>query len=423
MRMNPCLPSGAPRWPVLLTLATLVLGTHLWLIAGSLPRWAPGSALMAGGEGPATGLADLSADGPPPRAATAPARALPVEVSMVRWVVPEASPARPTPAPVRPAPRRGPEPVRPAEAVPPTDAPAETATRLPDTPPAAAAPVPAESPVEPPPGPPATDEAAAPALVAVAEAPQSISPAPAPTDDLLATAPQVKPPGDAGSTPAAASVPATPAPSTTLRYDIRGKAKGLRYSADAELRWQNQGSRYSARMEISAFLLGSRVQTSEGLLGAGGLMPERFGDKRRSAEKATHFDPAGRRIRFSSNAPDAPWQPGAQDRLSVFLQLGALLQARPAAYPPGSTIDLLVAGSGSAEIWRFEVGSTETLTLPAGSFGAVRLLRQPRREHDSTVEIWLAPAHRHLPVRIRITEADGSQADQQLSEPLPPAAL
>ena len=124
-------------------------------------------------------------------------------------------------------------------------------------------------------------------------------------------------------------------------------------------------------------------------------------------------------IRFSNNAPDATWLPGAQDRLSLFLQLGALLQARPDAYPSGSTIELQVAGTGSADIWRFEIGQVEPLSLPAGTVSALRLVRSPRQEHDNTVEVWLAPAHRYLPARIRITDADGSQADQQLLQ-LPP---
>lgn len=419
MPMHRPLPSGAPRWPVLLALATLVLGAHLWLIAGGLPRWAFGSGDRTSGPGVTADPAAPSADQPSPTAA-APARVLPVEVSTVRWILPSAQPVQPTVVPAQPTPIARSEPAPPPAA----EAPAETATTRPPEPlPEPAAPVAGESPVEPVPQdvqPVASADPAAPAPV-VEVMDSEPPPAPAPTDELVAMASGTKAPSGAGAT-AAAAIPADPAPSTTLRYDLRAKAKGLSYSADAELRWQNQGSRYSARMEVSAFLLGSRIQTSEGLLGAGGLMPERFGDKGRSAEKAAHFDPAGQRIRFSSNAPDAPWQPGAQDRLSVFLQLGAMLQARPGAYPPGTTIDLQVASTGGAEIWRFEVGKTETLTLPGGSFGAVRLLRQPRREHDSTVEVWLAPAHRHLPVRIRVSEADGSQADQQLREPPPPPA-
>jgi len=160
----------------------------------------------------------------------------------------------------------------------------------------------------------------------------------------------------------------------------------------------------------------ARLRSSSGRVGPQGLAPERFGDRRRSNQKAAHFDHEGQRIRYSNNAPDTPLLPGAQDQLSVFLQLAALLQASPEAYPAGQTIRLQVAGTGSAEVWAFLLGPQETLALPAGSVNARRLTRPPRREFDSTLEIWLAPALQFLPVRIRITEHNGDLADQQLRE-------
>ena len=236
-------------------------------------------------------------------------------------------------------------------------------------------------------------------------------PTPAPQDDTILAA--------AGTTPARTQPPAQLPASVRLGYDIRGKAKGLGYSADAQLQWLVEGPRYTAELEISAFLVGSRVQTSQGSVGPQGLLPLRFGDRRRGAEKAAHFDHARQLIRFSNNAPDVPLQPGAQDRLSVFLQLGALLQARPQAYPEGASIAVQVASTGGAEVWQFQVGALQSLALPAGTVPARRLLREPRRDYDSTVEVWLAPSLQHLPVRIRVTEHDGSLADQLLRQ-MPP---
>ncbi|MDT4870658.1 hypothetical protein FQZ97_1057460 [compost metagenome] len=167
-------------------------------------------------------------------------------------------------------------------------------------------------------------------------------------------------------------------------------------------------------MEMRVFLLGSRVQTSTGRVGPTGLSPERFADKSRS-EKAAHFDTEQNRIRFSNNAPDAALLPGAEDRLSLFLQIAGLLQARPQAYASGQTIEMQVAGTGDADIWRFKVGDETTLALPAGEMRARQLVRLPRKEFDSTVEMWLAPDLQHLPVRLRITQSNGDVADQQLS--------
>ena len=49
----------------------------------------------------------------------------------------------------------------------------------------------------------------------------------------------------------------------------------------------------------------------------------------RGAGAATLNSTLSGRISFSNNAPDAALQAGAQDRLSVLLQLGAMLAADP----------------------------------------------------------------------------------------------
>lgn len=209
--------------------------------------------------------------------------------------------------------------------------------------------------------------------------------------------------------------PASTVRDTELTYDVEGLVKGFPFHAQGTLQWRQREERYEARLEIKAFLIGSRVQTSTGQLGPAGLRPERFSDRSRS-EKAAHFDQAAGRIRFSNNARDAQLLAGAQDRLSVFMQLAALLEARPQAYPPGTTIEMQVAGTGSAEVWGFKVESAaEPLNLPAGELSAIRLYRPPQLEYDNALEVWLAPQLHHLPVRIRITQKNGDVADQQLN--------
>lgn len=389
-----------PRWRALLWITAGVLLVHVWLLAGSWPGWpaAPSTASPLG----AAPLPDPARRQAVARDASPPATS--VTISSVRWIVPA---PQLQPDTTRPAPAARPRPARPVAAA---DA---DAPRPQPTPPANATPA-------------HSDPSAATALPAPAETPASQAhseavpvdtpPAQAPDDTLVAAAPR---PGASTAAPHPLLPPASPPGAADLLYEVSGHAKGLRYSAQAHLRWRPNGTRYTAELELSALLVGSRVQTSSGHLNAQGLVPERFGDRRRSTEKATHFDHAGQRIRYSSNAPDTPLVPGAQDRLSVFLQLAALFQAQPDGYPAGQMLRLQVAGTGDAQTWSFQVGPPETLALPAGSVNARRLTRPPRREFDSTVEIWLAPALQHLPVRIRITEHNGDMADQQLRQ-LPP---
>jgi hypothetical protein len=196
---------------------------------------------------------------------------------------------------------------------------------------------------------------------------------------------------------------------------MTGSAKGLTYSAKGQLAWQNSGDSYSARMTVKALFLGSRTLSSTGRIGAEGLAPSRFSDKARS-EVAAHFEPDQGRISFSANTPDAAWTPGTQDRVSVLLQLGGMLAGNPAGFPVGSTLSMLTVGPRDADHWTFVVESEEPLSLPFGDLATVKLSRQPRREYDQKVEVWYAPALAYLPVRSKITQANGDFVDQQLRE-------
>ncbi len=380
-------PPASPRGSVLAVLVALVLGLHLVLIAGGISWHLPGAQTAQDTRPPDL----IASDTEPGRPAETAPRRPPVQVSTVRWIVP--APA-PVPAPVpqaalapRPKPVRKPAP-EPAAAPAPPEQPAEVVAAV---------------------------EASAPTLtdVAVIE-PEPPTPTPAEPVAVSSTEPAAPPSSEAAAA-GPPLPPAIPPPGTRLLYDVTGNVKGIGYKAQGALDWSVADGRYEARMEMRVLLLGSRSQTSVGRIGPHGLMPERFADKSRS-EKAAHFDAEQQRIRFSSNAPDVPLQPGAQDRLSLFLQLASLLQARPQAYTAGQTVDMQVAGTGDAPVWRFDVGEESTVSLPAGEFKVRHLVRQPRKEFDSTVEMWLAPSLHHLPVRLRVKQANGDVADQQLSQ-------
>jgi len=203
--------------------------------------------------------------------------------------------------------------------------------------------------------------------------------------------------------------------SARLEYQMTGSAKGLAYHAKGELLWLSDGTSYQARMTVKALFLGSRILSSTGQVGPQGLAPTRFSDKSRS-EVAAHFESDKGQISFSANTPSVPWVQGAQDRVSVFLQLGGMLAGNPAGFAPGSTISTLTVGPRSADAWTFVVEGQEVLDLPVGQTAALKLSRQPRRDYDQKVEIWFAPALGYLPVRSRITQANGDFVDQQLSE-------
>jgi hypothetical protein len=242
------------------------------------------------------------------------------------------------------------------------------------------------------------------------------TPAAAPTQAATA-------PGSAGPIPAAAATSRdSDAPRATafsipgsirLSYNVTGESKRQPWNALGELLWRHDGMAYEARLEVSAFLIGARTQTSAGRITAEGLAPARFTDKSRT-EVAAHFDRERARIVFSANTPEAALMAGAQDRLSVFLQLGAMIAGEPSRYPQGTSISIQTVGPREAETWVFTVDGEEKINLPTGETAAVKLTRNPRRDFDMKAELWLMPAMGYLPVRPRLTQQNGDYLDQQL---------
>lgn len=383
----------APRWPVLLALTVGVLAVHLAFLIDGWPTrlrfWKDAetvSTVVAAADEKAPGPTQDDNAAPPPLV-------LPVSSSTVRWIFPEPpKPVQPPAPKVRKKPPTPPPPkIEPLPEPEPYPADASELAAI-DVPPP-------EEPAAPEPPPEVVAEQPAP----VEAAPQE--PAATPTAPVAATR---------------SGAPSTLPSSAELEYDMKGRHKGLNYSASGLMSWRHDDQSYEIRMEVSAFLLGRRTNTSTGHLTAEGLAPDRFSDGSRSTRVA-HFDYPNQRIRYSNNAPDAPLQPGTQDLASVSIQLASLFNAHPTRHVRGQVVSLPVTSASAADIWNFQVAETANLNLPAGLLSTRRLVRAPRREYDKTVEIWLAPTLQYLPARIRITEHNGDFIDQQL-ESLPPLA-
>lgn len=231
---------------------------------------------------------------------------------------------------------------------------------------------------------------------------------------LLYTAALAAPPATAPSVAAGAPavVPALvlPAP-LRLHYAIRGRVGFLPYRAGGELLWTHDGRSYQARMEVNIFLLGSRVQHSQGRLTATGLQPQRFVD-RVSNDRSVDFDYPAARIRFSEGTEPVPLPEGAQDHLSVFMQLGSLVAAAPQRYPAGTAITFPAMGIYGPESWRFVVAGEEKIDLPGGEQATIKFTRAATRSDEPNAELWLAPALGWLPARIRLYQDNGDYVDQ-----------
>jgi hypothetical protein len=146
------------------------------------------------------------------------------------------------------------------------------------------------------------------------------------------------------------------------------------------------------------------------LITAQGLAPVRFSDSWRS-ERAAHFDGEQNRIVFSSNAPTAPLQSGAQDQISLYPQMAALMAQEGGRLQPGTRLQVQTATVRDAVPWLLTLEQEETVQVDGQNLQATKWVCQPRNRFDAKVEFWLAAQHDWLPVRIRITQISGSFID------------
>ena len=202
-------------------------------------------------------------------------------------------------------------------------------------------------------------------------------------------------------------------PSALLSYRLNGQEKGISYQASGELRWQHNASAYNVSLSVRAFLLGSRHWRSVGQINNTGLSPTRFSDSWRS-ERAAHFDRPNQRIVFSNNAPTTALQLGAQDQVSLYVQLAAAMAQSSDQMPPGTRLQIQTATVRDALPWLLTLEKLETLQMDGQSVQAVKWVCRPRNRFDAQVEFWVSSVHDWLPARIRITQASGSYIDLQL---------
>ncbi len=209
----------------------------------------------------------------------------------------------------------------------------------------------------------------------------------------------------------AAAQGAKPPASVRLQYDVDGVIS-VPYSGSAELLWQRDGNNYTSQLVVRKFGLALQTWTSQGGVGPLGLEPQRFVSKRLGSDaiNALFLRPQGT-IRFSAGTPDAPLEAGAQDQLSVFMQLAALLAGEPQRANPGQKLMFQAVGDRYAERWSFQAGAPESIKVPGGSFSAIKLTHEPTAERSQKLELWYVPSMGYLPLRIRITESNGDFLD------------
>ena len=192
--------------------------------------------------------------------------------------------------------------------------------------------------------------------------------------------------------------------------------------AEARYRLQHEAGRYEIGTQANAigvvalFYSGNLIQNSIGAIGAEGLLPERYSERRgKRPERVVRFDYQRHTMIGTGNPPEVPLLPGTQDRLSVFYQVGLMARRSPDRFEAGRRFSLPLASMKNIDQPNFTVVGLDSVKTAQGPVPALRLnVRNEADPEDPTIDVWLATALSMLPARIRVTEHDGKIVDQVL---------
>jgi hypothetical protein len=187
------------------------------------------------------------------------------------------------------------------------------------------------------------------------------------------------------------------------------------HDGEAVLQWQPQpDGHYSLRLTRRIGDRSLPAWESLGRFGSTGLLPERFATQVRGQDRqAVNFDNDLGRVSFSASPAQLELPDGAQDRLSWWVQLAAMVQAQ-AAPPPGGRWRMWVAGvRGEVREWAFELAEADP---EAPTWLALR--RLPLGPEDPGLAVWLDPARGFWPARLRQGDPERRGFEIRLAEPV-----
>jgi hypothetical protein len=206
-----------------------------------------------------------------------------------------------------------------------------------------------------------------------------------------------------------ASAQAAPPAKVEIDYDVLRNGSAMAEVVD---RFQHDGKTYRVVEEVHGkgilALLGGITRTSSGTLGSGALRPLDYSDVRTGRDPArAQFDWADRRLKLESNGKTRiePMPAHAQDKLSMLYSF--------AFDVPGKQPVTINATDGKGvSNYVFDAAGEQTIATPAGKFDALRLVKRKEGPDDHGTEIWLASNRGYIPIRILVTDKDGTRIDQ-----------
>lgn len=207
-------------------------------------------------------------------------------------------------------------------------------------------------------------------------------------------------------------------PSADLQYDVQKTVKnGEAMYGRGAIKWRTDGVHYTVEGEAGVLFFTVLHFRSEGSIETYGVAPELYSEKRfRKSETATHFHRERNTITFSASTKSYPRTGGEQDRASIIWQLAAIGRGDSSQFDRGAHIDVMVAGTRDADIWRMVVVGEEAIEIAGETIAAWHVSRTPRPgSYEQKLDIWLAPTKEWYPLRLRYTEVNGDFLDMSLA--------
>lgn len=173
----------------------------------------------------------------------------------------------------------------------------------------------------------------------------------------------------------------------------------------------------SESVPVGAFALIQRrsaTLTSTGSVTEAGLKPERFEGSRgvndaRSVHAEFDWTGAGLVLAHDGRHERLDLPAGTQDRLSIMYQFMFF------AYDQRRQIDFAMTNGRKLDHYRYRIARDVEIDTPLGRMTTLHLVKQ-RDAGGSETEIWLAPQHHYLPVKMLIVESDGARYEQIMTK-------
>jgi len=213
-------------------------------------------------------------------------------------------------------------------------------------------------------------------------------------------------------------VAAKPAPPDAVQAEYGLSINGAQVAVMQETFEVRDGG-YRAVSETHAIGLFALAQrrpgrvTSSGSVDRSGLRPRTFdGTRGGRDERRVHadFDWSTRTLtlQHDGRSDTVALPPGTQDRLSAMYQF-LFLDAEDLR-----DLGFAMTNGRKLDQYRYAIGPDTTIDTPLGRLEVIHLVRR-HQAGETANEIWLARAHRLMPVKMRIVEDDGSRYEQIIS--------